>query len=216
MGAGINKVFLDIRGIPMLVHTLLAFEAARSIDDIIVAVGSGDTDRTAEAAEKYNITKFRKAIAGGATRQQSVLCALYASGAELAVIHDGARALITPDLIDRCVADAVMHGAAAVGVRCVDSLKRAENGFIAGTIERENVYNIQTPQVFDRRKLIYLHEEAARRNISVTDDTALADSGSVFITEGSYENIKITSPNDIILAEEILKRRELNADRTRL
>lgn len=210
MGAGVNKVFLNISGIPMLVHTLLAFEAADSVGEIIVAVGSSDTGRVIEAAEKYNITKFRKAVAGGNTRQQSVLNALYSSCADIAVIHDGARALITPELIDRCVSDALRYGAAAVGVRCVDSLKRAENGFITETIERENVYNIQTPQVFDRRQLIDLHEKALRNNISVTDDTALAQKNGikVFITEGSYENIKLTSPNDIIMAEEILKRRE--------
>lgn len=210
MGAGINKVFLELSGIPMLVHTLLAFEAAESIDDIIVAVGAEDTDKAIDAAKKYNITKFKKAIAGGASRQQSVLSALCVSDAELAVIHDGARALITPELIDRCVSDAVRYGAAAVGVKCVDSLKRTKNGFITETIERENVYNIQTPQIFNRKQLISLHKQAARDNIFVTDDTALAEKNGikVFITEGSYENIKLTSPNDIITAEEILKRRK--------
>lgn len=207
MGAGINKVFLDIKGIPMLVHTLLAFERADSVDDIIVVTGRDDIERVENAAEKYNITKFKRAAAGGDTRQRSVLNGLRASDADIAAVHDAARALITPDLIDRCISDAVKFGAAAAGVKSVDSLKRAENGFITETINRENVYNIQTPQVFYREELMRLHENAA--DISVTDDTALAEKNGikVFITEGSYENIKLTSPYDIILAEEILKRR---------
>lgn len=207
MGAGINKVFLDIKGIPMLVHTLLAFERADSVDDIIVVTGRDDIERVENAAEKYNITKFKRAAAGGDTRQRSVLNGLRASDADIAAVHDAARALITPDLIDRCISDAVKFGAAAAGVKSVDSLKRAEKGFITETINRENVYNIQTPQVFYREELMRLHENAA--DISVTDDTALAEKNGikVFITEGSYENIKLTSPYDIILAEEILKRR---------
>lgn len=207
MGAGINKVFLDIKGIPMLVHTLLAFERADSVDDIIVVTGRDDIERVENAAEKYNITKFKRAAAGGDTRQRSVLNGLRASDADIAAVHDAARALITPDLIDRCISDAVKFGAAAAGVKSVDSLKRAENGFITETINRENVYNIQTPQVFYREELMRLHENAA--DISVTDDTALAEKNGikVFITEGGYENIKLTSPYDIILAEEILKRR---------
>ncbi len=210
MGAGKNKVFLDISGIPMIVHTMRAFQRAENIDDIIIVTGREYIDEIIYLAEKYGITKFSKAVCGGETRQQSVLNGLYMSDADIAAIHDGARAAVEPEIIERAVEDAKKYGASAVGVRCIDSLKRAESGFISSDINRENVYNIQTPQVFFRDKITACHEDALERNISVTDDTAIAQLGGikVFITEGSYENIKITTPADMKIAEEILKRRE--------
>jgi 2-C-methyl-D-erythritol 4-phosphate cytidylyltransferase len=210
MGAGKNKVFLDVLGIPMLAHTLKAFESARNIDDIIVVTGKNDIEKVSAIAEKYNITKFSKAVSGGAERQESVMNGLYATDADIVAVHDGARALIEVSTIERCVEDAKKYKAASVGVKCIDSLKMVKNGFIQSTVERENIYNIQTPQVFFRDILLSCHEKAAREHIKVTDDTALVQAGGidVFITEGSYENIKITTPVDIVIAEEILKRRK--------
>jgi len=207
MGYGKNKVFMDIAGIPMLVYTLCAFDNADLIDDIIVI--SNDTDYVKTLVLQYKITKFNKAVPGGETRQESVLKGIKSSSADIAAVHDGARALITPALIDKVVSDAIKYKAAALGVKCVDSLKRCENGFISENIERENIYNIQTPQVFNRKTLINAHERAIIDNISATDDTAIVCryGTPVFITEGSYENIKLTTPSDIAMAEEILKRR---------
>ncbi|MCH5186048.1 MAG: 2-C-methyl-D-erythritol 4-phosphate cytidylyltransferase [Oscillospiraceae bacterium] len=218
MNAGMNKVFMNIAGIPMLAHTLRSFEEADIIDDIIIVTGRSDISEAERIAEEYNISKLKNVVEGGRTRQRSVLNGLYASDADIAAVHDGARALITAEIITRTVLDAKKYGAAAAGVKCTDSLKRAENGFIRETVERENVYNIQTPQVFFRDKLIIWHEKAARDNMNVTDDTALAveNGARVFITESCYENIKITTPSDTAAAEAILKRRNDNAYRTGL
>ena len=129
---------------------------------------------------------------------------------DIVLIHDGARALITQAEITRVIDDVVKYGAASLGVKCKDTLKTAdENGFIISTPDREKTYHIQTPQAFKTTEIKSAHDKALADGFIATDDCMIAEyvGMSVKISEGSYENIKITTPEDIITAEQILQKR---------
>ena len=133
-----------------------------------------------------------------------------AEASEMVVIHDGARSLILPETVTRTIMDAHTFGAAAAGVLCKDSLKRVNSdGFIEETIDRQSTYLIQTPQIFRTEDILKAHEMAIKDGFVATDDCALYEKyiGKIKVTEGSYENIKLTTPEDMIVAENILKRR---------
>lgn len=213
MGAKENKVFLKISGVPVLAHTLMQFEKCNSIDKIIIVTRECDTELCRELVKTYSITKADNIVVGGATRQQSVYNGLMCVGEEYSIvaIHDGARALIEEKQIIETIEAAKEFSGAAVGVKCKDTLKSIdENGFIKETIDREYTYNIQTPQVFERNLILKAHKYAIEKEIEVTDDCALAElcGERVKVIDGSYDNIKITTPEDLTVAENILKRRE--------
>ncbi len=210
MGAQENKVFLMLNDKEIIAHTMLSFEMHPQIDEIIVVGAKDEHQKIAQIAQKYKISKFRASTTGGETRQMSVYNGLGFVSGDVVLIHDGARALITHEEISRVIDDVTKYGAAAVGVKCKDTLKVAdENGFIISTPERESMYQIQTPQAFKTDEIIRAHKEALKRGFSATDDCMVADliGIKVKITAGSYENIKITTPEDIIIAKEILQKR---------
>jgi len=187
-----------------LEHTVSVFESAYIIDEIIV-VTNDDTEC------KKLLSGFKKVagiVAGGATRQESVKNGLMSADGDIAVIHDGARALILEKEITAAVEAAKKYGAAAVGVKSKDTLKKADkDGFILKTVDRESIYNIQTPQVFIMSDIRRMHRLAEDGNF--TDDCSLAESFGtrIKIVDGSYDNIKITTPDDLEIAEKILKNR---------
>jgi 2-C-methyl-D-erythritol 4-phosphate cytidylyltransferase len=129
---------------------------------------------------------------------------------QLVAIHDGARPLITPDLIDLTVERAAQQGAAAVAVRPKDTLRRGESDHFLATLDRERIWQMQTPQVFSRDLILSAYEQATRNGFQGTDDTSLVEAigERVFVVEGRYENLKVTTPEDLIFAEAILKGRE--------
>lgn len=203
MKAGKNKVFLELLGKTILEHTVSAFENMPKISEIIVVTNE------IEEAEKIlsNYKKIKAIVAGGSIRGESVKNGLKASTGDFVAIHDGARALIKSEDIENVLNAAVEFGAAALGVKCKDTLKMAdEDGFISGTLDREFLYNIQTPQVF---KLSEITKMYAKCDEVFTDDCALAEKYGikVKIVDGSYDNIKITTPDDMDLAERILRKR---------
>lgn len=203
MKAGKNKVFLEILGKTVLEHTVSAFERSPLVDEIIVV--TNEVALAKKVLEGYE--KVKSIVPGGSFRGESVKNGLAAATGNIAAIHDGARALISEEDIERVINDAVKFGAAALGVKCKDTLKSAdENGFIAKTIDRDFVYNIQTPQVFELSKIREMYENS---DGIFTDDCALAESfgTKIKITAGSYDNIKITTPEDLEIAERILKKR---------
>ncbi|MCD8390467.1 MAG: 2-C-methyl-D-erythritol 4-phosphate cytidylyltransferase [Firmicutes bacterium] len=207
MGADKNKVYLTLLGEEILLHTVKAFENTAEVDEIIVVTGSSDIER---CQRLLGVCKKVKAVTeGGATRQQSVYNGILKTGGDIILIHDGARALITGEIITNVINDCVKYGAASAGVRVKDTLKTAENGFITGTVDRENTYQIQTPQAFYADIIKKAHENAAKNGYDFTDDCQAAEKIGVKIkiTEGSYENIKITTPEDIVTAERILEKR---------
>lgn len=205
MGAGINKVYLDLCGMEIIARTVLAFERCDNIDEIVVVTGENDIDTFKRLMKKYGFRKISSVVCGGKTRVDSVYNGLACANGDIVLIHDGARALITQKEIDDVIADCKKYGAAALGIKCCDTLKFSENGFISGTANRDTVYRIQTPQAFYKKDILLAHKTAPDKN--VTDDCALAEQLGIKIkiTEGSDENIKLTSPSDMIAAVNILR-----------
>lgn len=209
MGGGKNKVFLKILNREVLYYTVSAFENNDRICDIIIVTGKDDIAECARLTESRNFKKVKRITEGGETRQQSVMNGLLAADGDIVLIHDGARALVTDNEINSSIDGCISCGAAAAGVKCKDTLKSAENGFIAGTIDRERTYLIQTPQTFYLHEIKSMHERAADEGFEATDDCMIAEHYGIKIkiSEGSYENIKLTTPEDMIIGERILKKR---------
>lgn len=212
MGYEKNKVLMPILGQEILIYTIKAFSENKYINDICLVVGVDDLTVCEDLVKTHGLFKVKKIVTGGATRQESVYNGLLNTDADYVCIHDGARALISDDLISRTIEDAFLVGASAPGVKCKDTLKAVDdNGFIKGTVDREKTVLIQTPQVFKKNDILECHKKAINDKISVTDDCALAECYGVRIkiTEGDYENIKLTTPEDVVTAEKILNLRSL-------
>jgi len=210
---GQNKLMLPLDGIPVLARTLLALDGSRLIDEIVVAVREEDLLPTGDLCRLYGVTKPVKIVRGGESRLDSVLAAAMECREDAAflAVHDGARPLADPELIDRVVALAHRTNAAAPAVPVKDTVKLVrEDGVVERTLERAALRAVQTPQVFDAQLLRAALQAAAASGEEVTDDCSAVErlGKEVFLTEGSYENIKITTPEDLILAEAILQRRE--------
>ena len=209
MGGKINKVFMPLGGSTVIDYAVASAADCRLIDDIVIVTRECDVLECMEHIK--NIKKSIRIVKGGATRQESVRLGLSeAEGASLVAIHDGARALVTPEIFSEVIKEAKMYGAAACGTAVTDSLKKVNShGFITETVKRENIYAIQTPQVFDYDRILCAHQKAAADGFFATDDCAIYEKyvGEVRFVEGSYENIKLTTPEDMIIAENILKKR---------
>ena len=207
MKAGKNKVFLPLCGKPMLVHTVEAFEKSNLVDGIIVVTGNGDIDECKEIL--LGCSKVLSVIPGGETRQESSFLGVSAAESEFVLIHDGARALITPEEIDKVAETVIKTGSGAVGVPCVDTMKMCIDGRIESTVDREKLFKVYTPQGFNREKLLMLHIKAKDEGVSVTDDCGLYEWAGETVTavNGSPLNIKLTTPEDILIAEAVLKYR---------
>ena len=209
MGADINKVYLKLLGKEILVYTVEAFQKNKNVDEIIIVTGKNDIDRCNELVKKYELSKVATVVQGGSTRQKSVFNGIMASKGDIVAIHDGARPLISQQEIDAVFNDCREYGAAAVGVSVKDTLKMIDkNGFIASTIDRELVCSIRTPQVFKRNIIINAHQKALNESFEATDDCGLVEFSGVKIkiTAGSSENIKVTTPEDIVFAEGIWRK----------
>ena len=208
MGAGYNKVFMELLGKPIISRTISAFEACSEIDEIIIVTAEDDIPEMSEIAK--NFSKVREITTGGDLRQDSVYNGLKKAQGDIVLIHDGARCFVTEDVIISVINDTKTYGAAATGVIVKDTLKSIdEAGNIIATIDREKTVQIQTPQGFVKDEIIAMHNRIKEDNITVTDDcSAFEKYGKVcHFTNGSYDNIKITTPEDIAIGEEILKRR---------
>ena len=210
MGKNVNKLFLEVNGIPVIIHTLLAFENAQIIDEIIVSAKEEDMIFLAELISVYKISKVKTIIKGGATRGESILSAYkeLPNETDIVVVHDGARPMITEEMIDETVKSAVSFGAAACGVKPKCTLKSVDEGFISTTVDREKTVEIQTPQAFSKELFDEMYSLDSDTIKSATDDCVLAEKtgAKIFVTEGSYKNIKITTPEDIQIAEMLLER----------
>ncbi len=213
MGDGVSKQLLKLSDTPAVVHTLLAFERAETVDEIIVAAKKDELSLYADFARKYHITKFKKAVAGGDTRQQSVKHAFAAISdkTNFVAIHDGARCLVTPAEIDRVCEAAHVSGAAAAAVRAEETVKQEKGGLIAETLDRDHIWLARTPQVFGTDVYRAALAIAERDGITVTDDCALVEhiEYRIRLVPCSKHNIKITTAEDIPLATAILSMRKM-------
>lgn len=212
MNSDLNKQFIRIYDKPILGYTLEAFEACKDIAEIVVVAREEEIFIVADLIKEYGISKASKVVAGGKTRQESVVCGLneIKKRYSLVAVHDGARPFILPHTISEAVSEAMIYGACAVGVPMVDTVKRCgEDHFIENTVSRENLWLVQTPQIFDTAVLIGAHQAAMKMGISLTDDCMAVErlGLKVKMLEGSYDNIKITTASDLALGEKILEMR---------
>ena len=209
---GENKLLLPLAGTPVLAHTLCAFEKCAAIRDIVLVCREQDILPYTELAQNCGVSKLRTVTRGGDSRTASVLAGITAAPEDtgLVAVHDGARPLVSEAVITEAVYAAAEYGAAAPVVPVKDSIKRIQDGSIAADVPRDTLAAVQTPQVFDRALLTRALETAARDNRSFTDDCAAVEAmgQAVRATHGSYENIKITTPEDILVAEAFLHREE--------
>ena len=207
---GQNKLLLPLAGAPVLAHTLRAFEKCAAVRDIVLVCREQDILPYTELARSYGIGKLRTVTRGGDSRTASVLAGLRAAPADVALVavHDGARPLVSEAVITEAVCAAAEHGAAAPVVPVKDSIKRIADGTIAADVPRDTLAAVQTPQVFRRELLLRALEDAARSGRSFTDDCAAVEAmgQAVQATHGSYENIKITTPEDILVAQALLQK----------
>ena len=213
--AGENKLMLPLDGIAVLARTLLALDGARFIDEIVVAVREEDLLPTGDLCKLYGVTKPVKIVRGRESRLESVLAASLECREDAAflAVHDGARPLADPALIDRVVALAHRTNAAAPAVPVKDTIKIVQDGRVTGTPDRDSLRAIQTPQVFDAALLRAALESARTTGEVLTDDCSAVErlGKEIYLTDGSYENIKITTPEDLALAAELLHQREVQS-----
>ena len=213
LGGDVTKQMMTICGLPVIVHTLLAFENCPRISEIVVVAKEDEVDRYADFAREHGITKFKVAVKGGSTRQESVLNGFNATNekADFVAIHDGARCLITPEEIDKVLLAAYKYGAATASVSAFDTVKLADSkGFISETVDRTKVRLAQTPQVFGRTLYCAAAYTAREEGFEATDDCMLCEriDRKIKLVECSRENIKITTARDIKTAERILSGRK--------
>ena len=210
---GVNKLLEPLDGVPVLIRTLTALQQAAQVDEIVIAAREEDLVEISRLCHTYGISKCTKVVRGGESRAHSVLlAALEASGdAELLAVQDGARPLVTPELIDQVITAAARCGAAAPAVPVKDTVKAVrEDGAVERTLERSALRAVQTPQVFEADLLKAALQAALEGGIPVTDDCSAVErlGKVVFLVEGDEENLKITTPVDLILAEAIQQARE--------
>jgi len=214
MGGHIPKQYLLLAGLPVLVHTLRPFQASPAIDEIILAVPGEDVEKVKEnIVERYGVSKVKRVVAGGKERQDSISNALawIADETEIIVIHDGVRPLVTTDLIEIVVGRAGEVGAVAVGIDIRDTVKRVDKaGKIEETVPRDGLWRTQTPQAFKREIIVAAYRAAYEAGFYGTDDASLVEKAGipVWLIPGDRENLKVTTKEDMMLCEMILRGRE--------
>jgi 2-C-methyl-D-erythritol 4-phosphate cytidylyltransferase len=208
-GSEMPKQFLEILGKPLVVHTLERFESCTAINQIILALPIGEIERFSKIAENYRLRKLVKVVAGGKTRAESVFKGFNAidkESAEIVAVHDGARPLVSPAEITRTIEQARETGAACLVATVIDTIKEVSNGKIIRTIDRAKLRRALTPQCF---RYEILKRAFAENEISeiATDECFLVEKSGYEIAavEGSAKNIKVTTPEDFVLAENLLK-----------
>ena len=209
LGSPIRKQFLKLRGKPLLVYTLEAFERCPDIDDIILVIPRGDEEFSPKGmAEKYGISKLRRAVAGGDERQESVYNGLMTLGCDtsIAVIHDAVRPFIGSEDISGAISLCEECGAVVTAVPVSDTVKVSDGETVERTLDRGRLWLAQTPQVFRLDLIKEAYRRAAEDNFTATDDSSLVEriGLEVRIYVGSYRNIKITTPDDLRIAELML------------
>jgi len=200
--AGADKLFTEVAGQPLLAHAIAPFQECASIERIVLVMASLNLKRGRDLVERYGFTKATALVKGGERRQDSVRLGLEAlGGCDYVAVHDGARPLVTPELIARGLEAARETGAAAPALPIADTVKEAgPNGIVLRTLDRSRLWAVQTPQVFRYELLLRAHREITA---DVTDDAAMVEAlgEPVRLFEGSRANIKVTTVEDLTLIE---------------
>lgn len=211
MKAGKNKQFITIDGTPLLIHTLRVFQEDSLCEGIVLAVNEAERQEMQEMAADAGITKVMKIVPGGNERQQSVYEGLKAlSGNPVVLIHDGARPFIRIETVRRLTKAVEKDIGAVAGVPVKDTVKETSAGVVQKTLDRSMLWLIQTPQAFYLHDIRLAHKKAEDEGHPATDDASLLEYAgkAVKVIEGTYENIKVTTPEDLMFAEAIVRKRE--------
>jgi len=211
MGSDINKQYLELNGKAILAHTIEQFERCHKIDEIIVVTGEDEVDYcTKQIWRKYGFLKIKSIVPGGRRRQDSVYNGLLGVSpkTQIVLIHDGARPLIKEEQIKASIEGAMEVGACVVGVPVKDTIKICDqNQLIVQTPSRDTLWAIQTPQTFQYEKILKAYKEANKNDLQATDDAMMVEALGypVKMIHGRYDNIKITTPEDLVVAKGMIR-----------
>ena len=209
---GIDKVLAALGGYPVLVHTLRTFQQCPLISEVVVVTREDLLVEIADLCRDFALTKVTKVVKGGKERIHSVQAGLneVREDAELIAIHDGARPLLPPDVLEEVLQTAARTGAAAPAVPVTDTVKRAQDGLAVETVDRSTLFAVQTPQVFQADLIRAAVHKALEDGEVLTDDCAAVErlGMKVSLTRGSRENLKLTTPFDLVVGEAVLAARE--------
>lgn len=209
MGAGFNKLFLKLGEKPIFIHTLEAFQQDPYCQSIILAVKDEEKQDIKKYLEQFNITKVTQMVEGGSERQYSVAACLSAyEGDGVVLVHDAARPFIRRAVIHALVKEAEISGAAIVGVKAKDTMKLAPTGTVQETVNRDHLWIVQTPQAFRAGVLRKASDQAKMDGFLGTDESMLVEriDHPVRMVEGTYDNVKMTTQEDLAIGEILLKR----------
>ncbi len=202
---GFDKVLADVGGLPVIVRCLKSFEKAPSVSEVVVVTRTDLVPEVARLCQDFGLSKVVKVIRGGEDRTQSARLGTLecASKAKLIAIHDGARPFVTVQVIEDAVAQAAVNGAAAPAVPVKDTIKAAHDRLVERTLDRTELYAVQTPQVFDGDLIRAALQKAVDDGVSLTDDCAAVErlGMRVALTPGDERNIKLTTPADLLIGE---------------
>lgn len=208
---GRDKLFLPLDGAPILARTLTALDGFQAVDEIIVVTQPEKLETIGAMKDAYGLRKLTKIVLGGETRTQSALAGVSEADkrAKIICIHDAVRPFVTNEIIEDAVHYAVLYQAAAPAIPVKDTIKRVNNGVVTETPNRDELFAVQTPQAFQADIIKAALTSAVTRGESYTDDCAAAEAIGVraYLSRGSEDNIKITTPADLCLAEAILRNR---------
>lgn len=212
MQTPVNKPFLLLQGMPVIVHTLQVFDSCNEVGEIILVCAEGEKTIFEDLLFRHEIKKVTRIVSGGAERQDSVFNGLQAVAADtgIVLVHDGARPLVDAAIIQNVIAAAENCGAAIAAVSVKDTVKTVDDGgLVVETLDRSRLYQAQTPQGFRYDVIMKAYEQARAAGFLGTDDAMLVERMGVRVqvAPGAYENIKITTAEDLILAEAFLARR---------
>ncbi len=204
------KPYISLNNKPLLWYCLNALERSEKIKDIIVSCGKANIRRTERLIKKYKFKKIKAVVAGGPTRSASVYNGLMAldTDTDYVLIHDGARPFLDDELIDKCFRSVIKHKAVICAVECSSTIKKADKNLrVISTLDRNSLWQVQTPQVFAYRLMLKAYENLKNRKGGFFDDASLVErlGQKVKIVQGHNMNIKITTPEDLRIARAILK-----------
>lgn len=206
MGTDVPKSLLPIAGVPMIIHTLRKFDAAKLVDEVVIVTSEALLSQLPELIQSHGIRKVTAVVLGGKERQDSVRMGFEACDpdhCEVVLVHDAARPLVSPDEIDATVLAARKNGAAILGAPLKETIKQVENTQIVKTIDRSVLWGAQTPQAFRYEIFARAVAESLHHDFLGTDEAAIVERTGTTVTmvRGSYRNIKVTTPEDAEIAE---------------
>ncbi|MCK9217492.1 MAG: 2-C-methyl-D-erythritol 4-phosphate cytidylyltransferase [Firmicutes bacterium] len=210
MKAGINKQYLNLNGRPLLSYSLEVFFTCIGIDEIILVISRSDNEIFYDKIlNDFHMNKPLKVVFGGDERQESVRKGLKEAdkNTDIIIIHDGARPFITTEMIETCIKEASKYGASSLGVPVKETIKITDNeNFVINTPDREKLWITQTPQAFKHNLIVQAHKHAHEQGKKATDDAMLVEylNHSVKMVVGDYCNIKITTAEDLVIAEAMM------------